>query len=83
MLNFNNFLFLFLFYNLHHAVTELPVECPDFNNTYEVDLTAGTHTFAQPDFQHVNVTVLSGVEYYPHGDYFNVTFSIEDGSSLR
>ena len=67
---------------MHSAVTELPVNCPDFNNAYEVDITTGTYAFAQPDFQHINVTLLPGVEYYPHGDYFNVTFSIEDGSNL-
>ena len=67
-----------------HAVTELPVNCPDYNGmvmTYEADSMTGNHTFEEPSFGPSNVTVLSGIMYYEHGEYM-VEFSITDGERL-
>ena len=65
------------------AVTELPVECPDFTDTAAVDPTTGTYVFTQPSFGGGNVTDLPGSTYFPHGDGYNVGFSIADGSLLN
>ena len=66
------------------VVTELPVDCPDYNGMvmiYEADSLTGNHTFEEPNFGPSDVTVLSGITYFKHGEYM-VKFSITEGEEL-
>ena len=67
---------------VYDTVTELPVACPDFDETYEVDHTTGIYIFSQPSFGHENVTLLPSVMYFPYGGTYNVEFSVVDGANL-
>ena len=54
------------------SVTELPVDCPSFPSEVYLDPGASTYTLS---FGPSDVTVTSGITYFPHDGSYDVTIS--------
>ena len=57
------------------AVTELPVNCPDFSDTVMVDAVTDLYEYSDPTFGPSDVELLSDINFYdPHGGAYTVTY---------
>ena len=63
-------------------VSELPVECPNLNVTVDVEPQTGNYVFTDPDFGSGDVTLLTGVTYFPHSSVYDMHFSITNDQIL-